>query len=118
MRRLVGCALLLVTVSSVLYALLILIIRQNPALPYHLLYMAIVIFSFGFLFENVVTLSLEPMGELAGAAMSIITALSTLIAVAISYLIGAWLAKTVLPIAVAFFLMCLCGYFVHRKALD
>ncbi len=117
MRRLVGLALVLVTLSSAVYALVVFLMGNNPALPFHLGYMAIIIFCFGFLFENVVTLALEPMGDLAGAAMSVITSLSTLMAVAISYLIGAWLNTTVLPIAFAFFLMCLFGYLVHRKAL-
>lgn len=51
MRRLVGYALLLVTGSSAVYALLILRSGTNPTLSYHLAYMAVVIFSFGFLFE-------------------------------------------------------------------
>lgn len=118
MRKLVGFALMLVICSSAVYALVILVLGHNPSLPYHLIYMAMVIFSFGFLFENVVTLALETMGDLAGAAMSVITALSTLMAVVISYLVGALLNTTVLPLAVAFCFMCVCGYIIHRWALN
>lgn len=118
MRKLVGLALLLVVCSSAVYALFIVALGRNPALPYHLIYLATVIFSFGFLFENVVTLSLETLGELAGAAMSVITAISTLMAVIISYLVGALLDTTTLPLAVAFFIMCLFGYVIHHRALN
>ena len=116
MRKLIELALWAVVISSILCAIKIILSADNLKLFEFLLYMAVVVFSFGFLFENVVTLALDPMDHIAGAAMSVITATSTMIAVIISAVLGNLLDKTVLPVVVGFSILCLMGQWLHKQA--
>ena len=118
MRKLIRFGLWVVVASSLLCTLKITISGDNLKLFEFLLYMAVVVFSFGFLFENVVTLALDPMDHIAGAAMSVITASSTLIAVMISAVLGSLLDKTVLPVVLGFAILCLLGQWLHKQTGD
>ena len=64
------------------------------------------------------TLALDPMDHIAGAAMSVITASSTLIAVMISAVLGSLLDKTVLPVVLGFAILCLLGQWLHKQTGD
>jgi len=116
MHKLIGLALWAVVASSLLCAMKIVVSGDNLKLFEFLLYMAVVVFSFGFLFENVVTVALDPMDHIAGAAMSVITAASTLVAVLISALLGSLLDTTVLPVVVGFSVLCLIGQWLHKQS--
>ncbi len=107
MRRLVKVSLATVVLASLVYGLVLIAREDTPPILIHFLYMGIVIFCFGFLFENVITLSLEPMAHIAGSATAVITAASTGIAILLSTLIGSLLSDSVFPLVAGF--ACLCG---------
>ena len=54
------------------------------------------------MFGNINALAMEPLGHMAGLGASIIGALSTLIALSLSVLIGAQFDGTIVPLVVGF----------------
>ncbi len=88
------------------------------ALPLWLwiVYMAVIKFCFGLLFGNLTTLALESMGHIAGSASSLINAVSTLLAITLASLIGAWLDTTVAPVIVGFGVLAALALLVTRQA--
>jgi len=63
-------------------------------------------FCFAFLFGNMTSLALEPMGHIAGSASSLFNCISTIIAISIAIGIGALLNDHVQPIIVCFGFFC------------
>ena len=110
MAKLISLAQIAIVISSALYAILIALAVTTPPLWIHIVYTGFVIFCFGFLFENVVTLALEPMSHIAGSATSVITSVSTLVAIALSTLIGAFLVDSAMPLVLGFLFLCAVGW--------
>ena len=70
---------------------------------YHTRVWLLILFGFrGFVFGNINALAMEPLGHMAGLGASIIGALSTLIALSLSVLIGAQFDGTIVPLVVGF----------------
>lgn len=99
-------ALSVIVLVSFAYALVNLAIGGLPPAWLHLMYLCVFVFCFAFLFGNITTLALEPMGHIAGSATSLFNAISTLIAIAIATIIGSLLDDHVQPIIVGFGLFC------------
>jgi DHA1 family bicyclomycin/chloramphenicol resistance-like MFS transporter len=116
MAKLISLAQIGIVISSALYALLIALAVTTPPLWIHIVYTGFVIFCFGFLFENVITLALEPMSHIAGSATSVITSVSTLVAIALSTLIGAFLVDSAMPLVLGFLFLCAIGWFACQLA--
>ena len=116
MAKLISLAQIGIVISSALYALLIALAATTPPLWIHIVYTGFVIFCFGFLFENVITLALEPMSHIAGSATSVITSVSTLVAIALSTLIGAFLVDSAMPLVLGFLFLCAIGWVACQLA--
>ena len=116
MAKLISLAQVGIVISSALYALLIALAATTPPLWVHIVYTGFVIFCFGFLFENVITLALEPMSHIAGSATSVITSVSTLVAIALSTLIGAFLVDSAMPLVLGFLFLCAIGWVACQLA--
>ena len=104
--RLLHRALSVAVLVSTVYAVANLAIGDLPPAWVHLTYLCVLVFCFAFLFGNITSLALEPMGHIAGSASSLFISFSTIIAIGIATLIGAFLENHVQPIVVGFGLFC------------
>jgi DHA1 family bicyclomycin/chloramphenicol resistance-like MFS transporter len=67
-----------------------------------LIYAAVLFFVFGLMFGNLNSLAMEPMGEIAGLAASVIGFISTIISMTIGAVIGQMYDNTLVPISAGF----------------
>lgn len=104
---LVHRALTSMIISSCLVLLSALLWHGSPSLPIYLTYLLIIMFSYGLIFGNVMSLAMEPMGEIAGAASSLIGSTSSFIAITVATLIGSQLVDNALTLVIGF-LVCSC----------
>ena len=102
MRRLTIRGLMVASaVSTLLSALLIIFPGPLPIWGF-LGWLLIAFCCMGFIFGNLNTLAIEPLGHIAGLGAAMIGSLSTLIALPLSVFIGAQLDGTVLPLVSGF----------------
>ncbi|MCH3882213.1 multidrug effflux MFS transporter [Tenacibaculum aquimarinum] len=80
--------------------------EENPSATILLTFFALQFFSLGFLFGNIRSLAMQPIGHIAGVGSAINGFVSTIMAVPIATLIGAYVTTTSLPLFVGFFV---CG---------
>ncbi|MFK8037288.1 MAG: multidrug effflux MFS transporter [Crocinitomicaceae bacterium] len=108
-------------ISSLLYSLLYLN-SENPSLAIVMLFFAIQFLSLGFIFGNIRSLAMEPIGHIAGIGAAINGFLSTLLSVPISIFIGSFMTDSAWPIFIGFFicsfLSLLLLLFVRREKND
>jgi len=78
----------------------------NPSLPVIMIFFAIQFLSLGFIFGNIRSLAMEPIGHIAGVGAAINGFVSTLMSVPIAIFIGSFLIDTAYPIFLGFFI---CG---------
>lgn len=103
MKKLATNFLILFLVSSLLYCLLY-YGTANPSLPVLMIFFAIQFLSLGFIFGNIRSLAMEPIGHIAGIGAAINGFISTLMSVPIAILIGFFLTDTAYPIFLGFFI--------------
>ena len=88
--------------SSIAYALLF-FNSGNPSLTVVMVFFALQFLSLGFIFGNVRSLAMEPIGHIAGLGAAINGFISTLLAVPIAIFIGSFITDSALPIFIGFF---------------
>lgn len=102
----------LVTIALAVYVLVPLVYlalfswHGNPPLWTLLLFFGMQFFAVGFLFGNLRSLAMQPLGHIAGMGAALTGCLATLMAVPISAFIGQFVTDTVLPIFLGFLI---CG---------
>ncbi len=106
MLRLVQVFSLAFVVVSVLYIALY-FHKENPPIYILMTFFAAQFFSIGFLFGNLRSLAMEPLGHIAGIGAAINGFLSTVLAVPLASYIGSFVHETVLPIFLGF---AICGF--------
>lgn len=74
----------------------------NPDSSVFILFLALILFSVGFIFGNLNALAMQPIGHIAGIGASIIGFISTIISVPVAALIGQFVNTTALPIFIGF----------------
>lgn len=99
--RLVQLTLIAIVVLAAATTGLVLLLGTLP-LALYLGFAAAVLFGFGLLIGNMTSLALDPMSHIAGAASSLINALSTLMAIGIAIVIGSTLQHSALPLVIGF----------------
>ena len=77
-------------------------LHGSPPLPVYFVYLLLMMFNFGLLFGNIMSLAMEPMGEIAGAASSIVGSAGSLIAILIATIIGTQLEDNSLTLVIGF----------------
>lgn len=102
MKKLATTFMVLFLVSSMTYILLF-YNTGNPSLAVIMVFFAIQFLSLGFIFGNVRSIAMEPIGHIAGVGSAINGFVSTLLAVPIAIYIGSFITETALPIFVGFF---------------
>jgi DHA1 family bicyclomycin/chloramphenicol resistance-like MFS transporter len=105
MLRLVTIALGAYVVIPLVY-LLLFTGQDNPALWILMVFFGLQFFAVGFLFGNLRSLAMEPLGHIAGIGAALTGCLATLMAVPISAFIGQYIVNTVLPMFTGFLI---CG---------
>lgn len=87
--------------NSILYVLLF-HSGKNPSLEVLILFFMIQFFAVGFLFGNLRSLAMEPLGHIAGIGAAINGFFSTVMAVPIATFIGGFVTDSVLPLFIGF----------------
>ena len=98
----------LVTIFSIVFSLTSLLYisifygETNPSISILILFLALQFFSVGFLFGNVRSLAMQPLGHIAGIGAAINGFISTIMAVPIAAFIGSFVETTALPLFIGF----------------
>lgn len=106
MRKLVNIFIVIFSITSLSYTLLY-FGTSNPDISILICFLGIQFFSVGFLFGNVRSLAMQPLGHIAGIGAAINGFVSTIMAVPIATLIGGFIETTALPLFVGF---TVCGF--------
>lgn len=101
MRRLVNIFIAIFTLISLVYVT-IFFNGENPSIYVLVPFFSIQFFAIGFLFGNVRSLAMQPLGHIAGIGAAINGFVSTVMAVPIAIFIGGFVETTVLPIFIGF----------------
>ncbi len=98
--------------------------KSNPSIEVLLVFLAAQFFSISFLFGNLRSAAMQPIGHIAGIGAAITGFISTLMSVPISTYIGGFVNDTVLPLFLgfsvcAFFALLILGYLrrAEKKAI-
>ncbi len=105
MRRLIGWALLVYTLNPLVYSL-VFSGGSNPHIAWLMIFLGIQFFSVGFLFGNLRSMAMEPLGHIAGIGAAITGFLATVMSVPISAWIGKYVINSALPLFLGFLI---CG---------
>ena len=105
MKKLATYFLILFCVNSLVYSILF-YGMTNPSLIVSMIFFAVQFLSLGFIFGNIRSLAMEPIGHIAGIGAAINGFVSTLMSVPIAIFIGSFLTNTAYPIFLGFFI---CG---------
>ncbi len=118
MEKLITFSLFLYFIVSVVYVILF-YNTENPPIEILLLFFALQFFALGFLFGNLRSIAMQPVGHIAGIASAITGLISTLMAVPISIFIGKYVLNTALPLFLGFsissFLSILILFYIKLK---
>ncbi len=106
MEKLSFFALILLSLTSLLFFLYAYSVSGHPPLFIFMAYLTVAFFCFGVLFGGFNTLAVQPLGHIAGVATSVISSVQTMVSVAVGGLVGQCYNGTVLPLVLGFFL---CG---------
>ena len=105
MRKLVNIFTTSFAVVSILY-LLIFTGEINPSITVLVTFFAVQFFAIGFLFGNLRSLAMQPLGHIAGIGAAINGFVSTVMAVPIATYVGSFVDTTALPLFIGF---AICG---------
>ena len=89
-------------IISILYVILFWS-GANPSFEILITFFALQFFTIGFLFGNLRSLAMQPLGHIAGVANSVISSIQTLISVFIGGVIGYLYNESAIPLTVGFF---------------
>ncbi len=106
MRKLAFYALLSYCITALVYVILFWS-QANPSITVLLIFLGFQFFSLGFLFGNLRSIAMEPIGHIAGMGAAITGFISTLLSVPIGTYIGSYVTTTVHPV---FFGFMICGF--------
>jgi DHA1 family bicyclomycin/chloramphenicol resistance-like MFS transporter len=112
MEKLSFFALLLLSISSLIFYGYAQSMAEQPGLSLFMGYLTVAFFCFGILFGGFNTLAIQPLGHIAGVATSVISSVQTLLSVAIGGLVGQCYNGTVLPLVFGFLLCGLSSLFI------
>ena len=105
MRKLAFYALISYCLIAIVYVI-VFWSKANPSIEVLLLFLALQFFALGFLFGNLRSIAMEPIGHIAGIGAAITGFVATLLSVPIGTYIGKFVTTTVHPV---FFGFAICG---------
>jgi len=105
---------------TLIYSPLVLAYAGHPPLLSLVIYLFLVFFAVGLLFGNLNSMAMEPLGHLAGIGAGLVSALSTLLSIVFSLMIGQLYNQTIYPLVGGFLVLMsialLICYCLHRYA--
>ena len=101
MEKLIKISMSGYTLTSLIY-LIVFYNQENPSIEVLLLFLFLQFLSLGFLFGNLKSISLQPIGHIAGIGAAITGFISTLFAVPIGAFIGNFISASAYPMFVGF----------------
>lgn len=120
MWRLIIISLATIILCTLIYSPLVLTYSGHPPLLSLVIYLFLVFFAVGLLFGNLNSMAMEPLGHLAGIGAGLVSALSTLLSIVFSLIIGQLYNQTIYSLVGGFLvlisialLICFC---LHRYA--
>ncbi|MBN0989277.1 multidrug effflux MFS transporter [Amphritea pacifica] len=120
MWRLVILSLISITLLSLIYLPVVIFYTGHPPLQTLVSYLFLVFFAVGLLFGNLNSMAMEPLGHLAGIGAGLVSALSTLLSIVFSLIIGQLYNQTIYPLVGGFLVLIsialLICYCLHRYA--
>lgn len=108
MRKLVDLFSVLFTLVSLIYVILF-YGSENPSVYVLVLFFTVQFFCIGFLFGNLRSLAMQPLGHIVGIGAAINGFVSTVMAVPIATYIGSFVLSTSLPLFVGFLISGICS---------
>ena len=105
MRNLAFYSLIAYTTNALIYVILFWS-QPNPSIEILLIFLGLQFFALGFLFGNLRSIAMEPIGHIAGIGAAITGFIATLLSVPIGTYIGKFVTTTVHPV---FFGFAFCG---------
>jgi len=120
MVRLCQASLVVIVALAGLFLLVTFAYHGHPPLQTLLTYLLLTFFCFGILFGNFNALAIQPLGHIAGVANSVISALQTLLSVAVGSLVSYNYNGTIFPLISGFFVLGTCALLLvsHRSYAD
>lgn len=106
MRKLALYALFFFTAVALTYAVLF-FGKPNPSLPVLLIFLASLFFCLGFVWGNMRSIAMQPIGHIAGIGAAITGFISTILSIPISLFVGSFVLDTVWPLFVG---LGTCGF--------
>ncbi|QWX85612.1 multidrug effflux MFS transporter [Cellulophaga sp. HaHaR_3_176] len=97
MRKLAFIALISFTTLSLIYVAMFWG-GTNPSIGVLMVFLSMIFFSLGFIWGNMRSIAMEPIGHIAGIGAAITGFISTLISIPIATFIGSYVTDTVLPL--------------------
>ncbi|MFD1550761.1 Bcr/CflA family drug resistance efflux transporter [Putridiphycobacter roseus] len=121
MKKLATYFLVLFSLSSATYSLLF-FNGINPNLWVIMVFFAIQFLALGFIFGNVRSLAMEPIGHIAGVGAAINGFMSTLMSVPIAIFIGSFITTSALPVFLGFLCCSLLSLMlmlsIHKRGVE
>jgi len=105
MLKMATISLVVLSLISVSYTLLY-SGEANPTITTLIIFLALILFSMGFVFGNINALAMQPIGHIAGIGAALVGFISTVMAVPLATFIGRFSDITALPVFVGF---AVCG---------
>ena len=105
MRKLSFMALIVFTAFALLYVVLFWN-AENPSMVVLLCFLSVQFFCLGFVWGNLRSIAMEPIGHIAGIGAAITGFISTLLSIPIAAFVGSFVQETVLPM---FMGLAICG---------
>tara|TARA_R110000868_G_scaffold14075_14_gene65787 strand:- start:2051 stop:3265 length:1215 start_codon:yes stop_codon:yes gene_type:complete len=105
MRKLSFLALLTFTLLSLSYVFFFWS-SSNPSIVILMAFLSLIFFSLGFIWGNMRSIAMEPIGHIAGIGAAITGFISTLVSIPIATFIGSYVTDTVLPLFIG---LSICG---------
>lgn len=116
MRRVVSFALKLKFTAAIAMLSVSLWFEGVPPMWLFLSIGMVLFFTLGLLFGNVNALAMEPLGKMAGLGSSLVSSLSSLVAVLLSVIVGSFYDFSVTPLAAGFTVFTASAYVLFRYA--
>tara|TARA_R110000868_G_scaffold91140_3_gene252840 strand:- start:2391 stop:3605 length:1215 start_codon:yes stop_codon:yes gene_type:complete len=108
MRKLAFIALLLFTGLSLTYVVFF-YGSSNPSILVLMIFLSLIFFCLGFIWGNMRSIAMEPIGHIAGIGAAITGFISTLVSIPIATYIGSFITDTVLPLFIGLGICGICA---------
>lgn len=113
MLKIINSSLYIFILTSLTYILLF-ATAPNPSITILISFLFVQFLSFGFLFGNLSSVAMQPIGHIAGIGASIYSFISIILAVGVAFFIGKYTDESALPLFVGFLVIGIVAFILVR----